>query len=270
MSNRQLSAGALVQSAGAAALAVAGGKLGNTGAVVLAYHDIAEDRASGTRYSVAPALFHDHLVSAMRWGIRFVDLEELTERLIAGEDLKGLASVTFDDGLASVHHHGLPILRQLGLPATVFAVSGSLGRSPSWWADADRVMTDEELAETASAGIRICSHSVTHRSPLQLDDTALKEELQGSRARLEDICGSSVNIFAYPYGHYDPRVRDAVAEAGYRAGYSFLNGRLTTGLDRFKLPRLCMGPWQDRKRLAFDLARRPAAWPDYQPEVHSG
>ncbi len=201
-------------------------------------------------------------------GVRFVALDDLTRRLVEGEDASGLAAVTFDDALVGAHHHGLPILLELGLPATVFAVSGALGRSPPWWSDAARVMTRIELEEWVAAGLHVGSHSVTHRSPLQLGDAALAHELRGSRADLEDIARHSIDIFAYPYGHYDRRVLEAVAGCGYRAGYSFLNGRLVTGLDRFRLPRLCMGPWQDRKRLAFDLARRPITWPDCQPEAH--
>ena len=91
-----------------------------------------------------------------------------------------------------------------------------------------------------------------------------------SRAFLEDLTQAPVDIVAYPYGHFDRRVLDATDGAGYRAGYIFLNGRVVPGVDRLRLPRLCMGEWQDRKRLAVDLARGPDAWPPSQVDAHRG
>lgn len=260
----------MAASAAAAAWAVTGGRLRTRGAVVLAYHDIADDPAETTDYSLTPELFREHLVNCVRWGLRFLSVGELTRRILRGDDVEGMASITFDDGLVGVHRHAMPALLDLGLPATVFAVTESLGRTPSWWPGAARTMTRKELAEMADAGFEISSHCRTHASLLSLDDRDLKEELVGSRAELEDISRSPVDVIAYPYGHFDARVLDAVADAGYRAGYSFLNGRLVAGLDRLRLPRLCMGPWQDRLRLAFDLARRPTAWPDSQRQAHRG
>jgi len=270
MKNGTPSMTAMVSSAAAAARAVAGGRLETRGAVVLAYHDIGDDPAENTTYSLTPELFREHLLNSLRWGLRFVPLGELTQRMRRGDGVAGMAAITFDDGLVGVHHHAMPILLDLGLPATVFAVTESLGATPSWWPGSARMMSCKELKEMAAAGFEVSSHSRTHASLPFLEDRDLKEELVGSQAELEQLTGRAVDIIAYPYGHFDARVLDAVADAGYRAGYSFLNGRLVAGLDRLRLPRLCMGPWQGRLRLALDLARRPAAWPDSQRQAHRG
>jgi peptidoglycan/xylan/chitin deacetylase (PgdA/CDA1 family) len=113
----------------------------------------------------------------------------------------------------------------------------------------------------------IASHTRTHPSLPSLSPSALGEELAGSRRYLEDLVGAPVDLFAYPFGHHDPTVREAVAAAGYRAGYSFLNGRITAGLDRYRLPRLNMWSGQGRSRLAYHLARPPASWPPTQLET---
>lgn len=252
--------------------ALAGSRLRTRGAVVLAYHDVGDDSANSTDYYVSPAQLREQLTAAIRWGLRFVDLAELTDGLLAGRDVDGLASVVFDDSLVGVHHHALPVLAELGVPATVFAVSDGLGSSPPWWPGAARVMTPAELVETASLGFRIASHTRTHPSLPSLTPDRLADELAGSKAALEDLAGAPVELFAYPFGHHDPAVRDAVAEAGYRAGYSFLNGRLTPGLDPFRLPRLNMWAGQGRARLAYHLARPPASWPPTQMDtvLHQG
>jgi peptidoglycan/xylan/chitin deacetylase (PgdA/CDA1 family) len=97
-----------------------------------------------------------------------------------------------------------------------------------------------------------------------LAPSAIQDELAGCKRQLEEIVGRQIDLFAYPYGHYDRRVRKEVARAGYRAGFSFLNGRVTAGLDRFRLPRLNMWQGQGVLRLAYHLARPPSSWPDTQ------
>lgn len=74
---------------------------------------------------------------------------------------------------------------------------------------------------------------------------------------------------AYPFGHHDPRVRDAVRAAGYATGWTFLNGRVVPDLDPWVLPRLTMHQGLTPGRLAWQLSRRAGDWPDStMPVVH--
>ncbi|QOY94676.1 polysaccharide deacetylase family protein [Massilia sp. UMI-21] len=54
--------------------------------------------------------------------------------------------ITFDDGYRSVHDLALPVLRELGLPATVFVTSGYIGQGNMW---NDRIV---EAVQTLPAG----------------------------------------------------------------------------------------------------------------------
>lgn len=244
-----------------------GGRSRAAGAIVLAYHDVGEDPANTTDYYVSTATFRRHLLDARGWGLRFVALADLTAAFLAGGDLDGMAAVVFDDSLVGVHHHAMPVLLELGIPSTVFTVTNALGQSPPWWSGAARVMTHAEVTEMAEHGFDIASHTRTHASLPSLSDTALAGELTTSKAELEDLTSRPGATFAYPYGHHDPRVREAVEGAGYLAAFSFLNGRVTQGLDRFMLPRLNMHAGQSRTRLAYHLARSAGSWPDTQRRV---
>ena len=51
----------------------------------------------------------------------------------------------------------------------------------------------------------------------ELSDCNLRSEVGESRARVEDAIGAAVSTFAYPFGFEGHRVREAVAEAGYRS-----------------------------------------------------
>jgi peptidoglycan/xylan/chitin deacetylase (PgdA/CDA1 family) len=230
------------------------------GTAVLCYHDVGTDRESSTDYFVSPSRLRAQLESIAAWGLRFVDLREVLDYLERGASLDGMVAVTFDDALAGVLEHGLGVLQDLRVPATVFAVTGVRGVDPPFWPDARRTLRTGELRELTAAGIRLGSHTCVHRSLTELDDEQLRDELVRSRADLEELTGDTCDLLAYPFGHHDARVRLAVEDAGYRAACTFTFGRVTARSDRYALSRFCMGPGHHRARLAYHLSRPPAAW----------
>lgn len=246
--------------------ALGGRRIRADGAIVMTYHDIGVDPTNTTDYYISPDQMRDQLVWAQQWGMHFVDLLDLSEAVAEGRLVDGWVAVCFDDSLAGVHHHAMPILMDLGIPATVFTVSAALGSDPPWWPGAARVMTPAEVVEWSDAGLRVASHTRSHASLTDISDTQVRDEINGSRRELEDLIQESVTLFAYPYGHFDPRAREVAAETGYRCAYSFLNGRITPYTDLFRLPRLNMYRGQKRTRLAYHLARPPTSWPDHQLE----
>ena len=234
------------------------------GASVLTYHDVTDDPANPTE-QVSPAVLRAQLMAAVRWGVRFVPLPDLCERVLRGEPVDGLGVITFDDALVGVHRHGISVLAELDLPATVFAVSERLGtEAPAWYPGSDRVMTVDELREVAAAGVDVQSHTRTHADLPSIGGADLDRELAGSRAALGDLLGREVGYLAYPFGHYDARVRTAAREAGYRAAFTFRNGRVVPGLDPYLLPRVPMWTDAGRFRLAYNLARPTWSFPESQ------
>jgi peptidoglycan/xylan/chitin deacetylase (PgdA/CDA1 family) len=248
-----------------AALRVLGGRaVRASGAVVFAYHDVDDDPTNATTYLATPDRLRAQLLSVISWGLRFVDLGDLCDRHARDESLDGLAAISFDDGLHGVYRHALPILRELDIPATVFVVADSGSCAQPW--PGSRAMTDQEVRALADNGVTIGSHTMSHVSLPGLDTVALRYELADSRARLEDLVQQSVDLLAYPYGHHDPRVRAETRESGYRAACTFLNGRFTSRVDAFRIPRLTMNE-QSRARLAYHVSRPAASWPDHQLDV---
>lgn len=193
-------------------------------AVVLCYHAIGE----GWSASVSPDRLRQHVELLLRRRYRPATFSDV----VHFEHSKRTFAVTFDDAWTSVLERAFPVLAQLGVPATVFAVTtfaddgGRLdwpgltesGVNPT--AKGRRSLTWAQLAELAEAGWEVGSHTCTHPRLTQLDNASLDRELRESRSACARALGRPCRSIAYPYGDFDARVLEAAAAAGYDAGCS--------------------------------------------------
>jgi peptidoglycan/xylan/chitin deacetylase (PgdA/CDA1 family) len=208
-----------------------------TDSVVLCYHAVSPTWQAS--FSVKP----DALERQLSWFVRHGWRGSTFSDMLGRAPNKALA-VTFDDAFLSVFKLAHPILRSLGLPGTVFAPTAftSPGQSLSWrgiehWAatpDAPELeaMSWSELGALTDDGWEIGSHTRVHPHLTQLDDAALREELEASREEVATILGRPCVSIAYPYGDVDQRVIASARDAGYVAGAA-LSRRLVP------LGRLC-------------------------------
>lgn len=160
-------------------------------------------------------------------------------------------AVTFDDAFCSVVRLGLPVLRELGVPATAFVPTGFVGGGrPFTWPETEHWvgtphegevegMSWDDLAKLRDAGWEVGSHSVSHAHLTALGDEALAGELSGSRRAIEERLGTCRSV-AYPYADVDDRVVAAARAAGYEAGAVVLP--LRRSRDRLRVPRVPMPP----------------------------
>lgn len=86
-----------------------------------------------------PMLESEPDVQAFRWHMKLLascfnvlPLGEALRRLEQGSLPARAICITFDDGYRSVHDLALPVLREFGLPATVFITSGVIGAGNMW------------------------------------------------------------------------------------------------------------------------------------------
>ena len=223
------------------------GRPGPTGFVsfgriaILTYHAL-DDRESVL--STPPATFARQMRSLVESGARVVPLSELGRAAVESDLSSPQVAITFDDGLRSVYEHGLPVLAELGLAATVFLVTDYCGKTNDWPGQpsrfGDRAMLGwPEVKEMAAAGVAFASHGRSHRNLTGLSAREIETEMAESRRSIEDALGLAADGFAYPYGAHDARVR-ALARAHFSLACGTTLGFVTAGSDRFDLERLDM------------------------------
>lgn len=95
-----------------------------------------------------------------------------------------------------------------------------------------------QALEMEAAGIELGSHSKTHPILTTLDDSGLCDELVESRLRLEDALQHEIDIFCYPNGDVDERVRRSASAAGYRCAVTVEPGFNSASSDALRLRRM--------------------------------
>jgi peptidoglycan/xylan/chitin deacetylase (PgdA/CDA1 family) len=105
--------------------------------IILNYHRVlqpsAYDEAVPAGMVVRPKTFEKHL-RYLRRRYRVVSVEELIELREHNETTgRPLCAITFDDGWRDNYEQALPLLRQYGLPATLFISTGFMGTRKTPW-----------------------------------------------------------------------------------------------------------------------------------------
>lgn len=110
--------------------------------VVLAYHRIAHPGTDPWNLAVSPENFAAHMAYLASTGCAST-LDGFMGELRDHDRPARRIVVTFDDGYACNFHRALPVLNETGVPATLFTVSGAIGRPGAfWWDLLDRIFLE--------------------------------------------------------------------------------------------------------------------------------
>ncbi|AGZ43273.1 hypothetical protein AFR_25035 [Actinoplanes friuliensis DSM 7358] len=207
----------------------------------LMYHSVSAVGGPLSDLAVPRGRLAEQLGALTAAGYRLVGLSEALDLLDAGCTDK-LVAVTFDDGYRDFLTDGVPVLAEAGAGATLYASVGHLGERAGWlgrWApDFGRLLTWDELADVAAAGIEIGNHSLLHHPLDVLPADRLREETVRSKDELEQRLQQRVRSFAYPHGYNGGKVRAAVLAAGHDNATEVGRRLHTPGERRFAVPRL--------------------------------
>lgn len=202
---------------------------------ILTYHSI---DSSGSPISIDAESFQRHVDFLASGKVKVVPLSEIIST--SNDDA---VAITFDDGVKNFAGAAWPRLRERGLPATLFVVTGRVGKDNAWGGRRDsrvphlELMGWNELESLAADGLELGAHSRTHPHLDQVSAAELADEIEGSAEDLLRYTGARPESFCYPYGSVNERAVACVASRYKRActtELAALGGRESA----HRLPRL--------------------------------
>ena len=206
--------------------------------VVLAYHSVTDEERPRFAAQMDLLVQKAQPVAA--------DVEALPD----GE--KTFVALTFDDGFQNIVDNALPELRSRNIPSTLFIVTEFLGRTRAWEhrggddTREQRVMSAEQLKQLPSPLVTIGSHTMTHPYLPAIERSQLRQELEGSRLKLEGMLGQRVKLLSFPYGAFNAEILSASKLAGY--------DRVFTALPHFAFT-------SSREFVSGRIGATPTDWP---------
>lgn len=212
------------------------------GVPILTWHKLGP-RPRGVRLRgmyLGRRLFERQLAELRNAGFTSCTPDELA-RLPAGNPGRRVV-LTFDDGYVNVLRHGLAPLAYYGFKAVQYLVADQINGHNAWdtaqGEAREKLMSRDDVREWLAAGHVIGSHTLSHAFLTQVPERQAREEIGASKKLLEDLFGVAVDHFCYPYGDWNPRVRDWVEEAGYRTAVTNVYGVNQAPQDAFALRRI--------------------------------
>ncbi|RJE90228.1 polysaccharide deacetylase family protein [Paenibacillus sp. 1011MAR3C5] len=235
---------------------------------ILVYHHIDDDPYEPNSLITPPAKFRSDMEAVKAAGFNAVLITDLIDYVDGKKELPdNPVAITFDDGYLSNYEYGYPVLKELGLHATISIIGWSVGR------DEHRIpgkqfyphFTWKQAKEMQVSGvIDIQNHSYDmHESNpddpsvrsgvLQLPGEsngdyarALLSDIGGMADSIEQQLGNTVNVFTYPFGYYSHLSEQILKDMGYRVTLSTKSGisRIIKGDpdSLFALKRINGGP----------------------------
>jgi peptidoglycan/xylan/chitin deacetylase (PgdA/CDA1 family) len=167
--------------------------------------------------------------------------------------------ITADDGHRSVMTEMLPLVREYGVPVTLFIY-------PSAISNASYALTWDQLQALARTGLfDVQSHTYWHPNfkveKRRLAPDAYRQlivtQLMRPKTVLKQKLGVDADLIAWPFGIYDEELLRLAAQSGYVAGLTLDARVVTASGSMMALPRFLVTDAASGKRFAAMLPPQP-------------
>jgi peptidoglycan/xylan/chitin deacetylase (PgdA/CDA1 family) len=212
---------------------------------ILMYHRV--DEVPGDtphpKNFVSPARFREQLHALLSWGYSPVTFRQwLSYRTHRGHIPRRPLIVTFDDGYVDFDRNAWPILKGLGIPATVFLVASKIGGRNDWETVGPRtdLLDAVRIRALEAEGVEFGGHGYAHVPLAHVSPNQARQDVEHCRSGLVSLLAKPPEVFAYPFSNQSRKVRRIVREAGFMCavrGKGRLNARW---VDPFGLRRILM------------------------------
>jgi len=221
---------------------------------ILGYHSIDD---SGSSISIAPSQFGKQMNFLYKNEYKTITLKDYLDSIMMNQPTPRKSIVlTFDDGYKNNYDIAFPILRVFGFTATIFLVTGFMGKTDSW--EKDKGIADfpllswNEVLEMKKYGIDFQPHSHSHLLLTNLTGDEIKAEVVRSKKEIESRLNKKAEVFCYPYGKYGDKVIKILKDLGFKAGVTTRFGWNYKPIDLFKIERI-VSRWFRKRPWAFKM-----------------
>lgn len=226
------------------------------------YHILLEGRNDSV--SVDPARFKEQMSAVQAAGFTTITDYELADHLEHNSPLPdNPILITFDDGYKSTYTEAFPVLKELGMKATINVIASRIFETPSelhpdeyekiTWPEA-RLMQElvtiqahtwdshhkkmNHRSEYEGVIAARSAYGVETESQADFENRVLQDFIR-SKKTIEEKMGYDVVSLAYPYGHYSADTIRLAQQAGYKMAFT-VNSGLVNGetASMFELKRI--------------------------------
>lgn len=198
---------------------------------VLLYHSVSDTHDF---FSVLPEEFRAQM-TYIRQHYAVVGASEVAAYLQGTPLKKDSVMITFDDGYCDIADTAGPILKELGIPSTVFVLAGDVDRTEL--GNSSPLLDVADMTRLGEYGITVGSHGCSHKKLTRLSEQEARKEIEESRARIGAYMATPTT-FAYPKGAYNPHVATCVHSAGYTLAFTAQARAVRRGDNPYAIPRV--------------------------------
>ncbi len=238
------------------------------GLYVLMYHGFGREHPI-KRLNIDMSVFEEQLDKFREAGFSSAVPSDLSHSISAkGKKLL----ITMDDGMQNSYYASLLAVSKGFIPV-ILPITGRL--------DASGFLSRSQIRELAKANVFFGSHThnlhldvKTHYGSNPVSIQNIRDDLNRSTDILEDLTNREVKLFAYPFGHVDSKLKQAVTEefdyafgtkpfqknrnGGFLDSLAILSPEFKNGFDNFEISRVYV-----RREMDLDEVLRAAQIPGY-------
>lgn len=193
---------------------------------VLMYHSVAEEIGDiHPELSVRPENFRKQIEYLVKQKFSFYTVSEM----LTESSKNPAVCLTFDDGFSDNYDLVFPILKELGLKATIYLAPEIQGVCK---------VTKEQVEEMQESGlVEFGAHTVNHVNLKDVDEKLARQEIVESKEWVEAITKVKCISFSYPFGRFTSNTKKILLESDFRSAVTVKKG-CEMPLDPMSLKRI--------------------------------